>query len=386
MKTSTGIWNIVYNAENRPVTFTRNEEDGTETQVTCTYDSMGRRATRKVTTNGTVTLHQRYIYRDYLQIACCDLTRTNHPSLWLITWDPTQPIATRPLAIRKDGTWYCYGWDLTKNICEVFGSTGYIRTAYTYTPYGEVTSSGNTAQPLQWSSESYDDELGLVYYNFRHYNLSDGGWIVRDFEKGVQQQMNPYKFATNQPSLSTDYLGLDVLVRNTPSAAGCHWKICVTKWKKVDEGYKGDYCCWKKQKYVRSGDSYCIGFGPHQMYQMFPCSRSDSDTSSRHEYGNPKDGGTPMPPEMQNVNGVGANGVVTENNHPKDDRETGSQSHLPDIKTSCGEDMAILAHFEGQVQQTADYYFVGNKANCRWYAFYMYNYVIKNIINPGRTK
>ncbi len=26
-----------------------------------------------------------------------------------------------PLAIRKDGTWYCYGWDLTKNVCEVFG-------------------------------------------------------------------------------------------------------------------------------------------------------------------------------------------------------------------------------------------------------------------------
>ena len=35
----------------------------------------GRRATKKVTVNGNVTLHQRYIYRNYLQIACCDLTR-----------------------------------------------------------------------------------------------------------------------------------------------------------------------------------------------------------------------------------------------------------------------------------------------------------------------
>jgi len=26
---------------------------------------------------------------------------------------PTQPVATRPLAIRKDGTWYAYSWDLT---------------------------------------------------------------------------------------------------------------------------------------------------------------------------------------------------------------------------------------------------------------------------------
>ncbi len=33
--------------------------------------------------------------------------------------------ATRPLAIQKDGTWYTYGWDLTKNICEVYGQHGF---------------------------------------------------------------------------------------------------------------------------------------------------------------------------------------------------------------------------------------------------------------------
>ena len=109
----------------------------------------------------------RYDVRGNLQITCCDLTHSNHPALWFITWDPTQSIATRPLAIQKDGTWYsaparlasqysrsqvcsrlgvwllkshpAYGWDLTKNICELYGSNGYIRTAYTYTPYGEVT-------------------------------------------------------------------------------------------------------------------------------------------------------------------------------------------------------------------------------------------------------
>ena len=54
------------------------------------------------TTNGMVTLRQRYLYRGYLQIAAIDLQRTAQPALpstplqgyavtgWYITWDPTQ--------------------------------------------------------------------------------------------------------------------------------------------------------------------------------------------------------------------------------------------------------------------------------------------------------
>ncbi len=47
--------------------------------------------------NETTTLitYHRFIYRGYLQISYCDLTRSGHPSLWLITWDPTQPVATK---------------------------------------------------------------------------------------------------------------------------------------------------------------------------------------------------------------------------------------------------------------------------------------------------
>ena len=87
------------------------------------YDSMGRRAIKRVTVNGNVTLHQRYIYRGYLQIACIDLTRSHHPALWYITWDPTQPVATRPLALQKDGAWYTYGWG--KRIMEWNGAFAY---------------------------------------------------------------------------------------------------------------------------------------------------------------------------------------------------------------------------------------------------------------------
>ena len=113
-----------------------------------------------------------------------------------------QPVATRPLAIQKDGTWYTYGWDLTKNICEVYGQHGYIRTACTYAPYGEVTAEGDVTQPIQWSSEYNDAEPGLIYYNYRHYNPVEGKWIGRD----IINSNNMYKFLSGAP-YAIDILG-----------------------------------------------------------------------------------------------------------------------------------------------------------------------------------
>ena len=145
-----------------------------------------------------------------MQIACIDLTRSHHPALWYTTWDATQsprglgggldkprsefapqgrggkgvpasqPVATRPLAIQINGTWYTYGWDLTKNICELYSTGGTLTTAYTYSPFGKVTATGSLTQPIQWSSEVWDGELGLVYYNWRYYNAMAGKWIKRD--------------------------------------------------------------------------------------------------------------------------------------------------------------------------------------------------------------
>ena len=117
-------------------------------------------------------------------------------------------IATRPLALRKDGTWFAYGWDLTKNICEVFGPAGYIRTAYTYSPYGEVTASGDVTQPIQWSSEYNDAELSLIYYNYRHYSPVDGRWMGRDKLSRETMDITLYGFSNNMPPIFYDWLGL----------------------------------------------------------------------------------------------------------------------------------------------------------------------------------
>jgi len=182
-------------------------EAGTQTVVECGYDSQGRRFEKKVTVAGTTMLHHRYIYRGYLQIAALDLTRAAHSALWLVTWDPTQPTATRPLALQKDGTWFTYGYDITKNVCELFGPNGYIRAAYSYTPFGSVSASENgVVQNFQWSSEHYDSELDLVYYNYRHYSPSLARFLSRD-PIAEQGGLNLYAFVGNAPTAKWDVLG-----------------------------------------------------------------------------------------------------------------------------------------------------------------------------------
>ena len=162
---------------------------------------------KKVTVNGTVVSYERYLYRGYLQLAALDML-DNRNVLRTLLWDPLEPVATRPLALVQAASLYCYGTDFNKNVTEVFDREGAVAATYDYSPYGIVGSTGNLAQPVQWSSEMNDGKLALVYYNYRYYNPADGRWINRDpiAEEGG---WNLYGFVDNEVVFSIDYLGND---------------------------------------------------------------------------------------------------------------------------------------------------------------------------------
>ena len=160
---------------------------------TCTNDMHDRRFEKKVTEDNTVTSWQRFVYRGYLQIAAFDVNSViideeehqGHTLAITTFWDPTEPTATRPLAITdhtgNTSTTYFHTHDLTKNVCELLDVSGEIITSYDYTLFGAVTASNTTTpNPFMFSSEILDPETSLVYYNFRHYNPTDGRWISRD--------------------------------------------------------------------------------------------------------------------------------------------------------------------------------------------------------------
>ena len=160
---------------------------------------------------------KRFIYHGYLQIAELDAAAATESAMPVLRktylWDPLEPVATRILAMGLfDETGTCaedlyYTHDLLKNTTALFGIRAGRRALYEYGPYGNIVRmEGNAAEdnPFRFSSEYADDELGLVYYNYRYYNPQNGRWISRDPAK-EEKTNNLYWFVRNHPSIHLTY-------------------------------------------------------------------------------------------------------------------------------------------------------------------------------------
>lgn len=216
VRTATGEWTVGYNALNQAVSFTQGNK-----RVECRYDYLGRRVEKSVYEGETLVARKRFLYRNYLQIAELDATDTTEEALPVLRktylWDPMESSATRILAMSlfdETGTYredLYYTHDLLKNTTALFGVHAGRRALYEYGPYGNVIKmEGNVAEqnPFRFSSEYADDEMGLVYYNYRYLNPMDGRWIGRDPIK-EEDGDNLYRYTSNNPVDFYDILGND---------------------------------------------------------------------------------------------------------------------------------------------------------------------------------
>lgn len=217
LSTPRGIWNVDYNEEGRPIRFSQGARE-----ITCEYDYRGRRI-RKTTRNlGVLEKGLEFSYDDYTQIATFESVNTSEPQPWELkhtyVWDPSQTEATTPLAFSDEGELYYYGSDFNKNITELYNGAGALISTYDYSAYGELISHSQSPvgnrNPYRFSSEYYDEDLGLVYYNFRHYNPADGRWISRD-PIGERGGDNLYAMVYNDPVSVSDLLGKMILPNYT---------------------------------------------------------------------------------------------------------------------------------------------------------------------------
>jgi|GEM_PF-438168 len=244
IRTSTGTWQISYNAENRPVRWTNAE---TGTVITMTFDSQGRRTEYKSVTNGVQNTWLRFLYDGYL---CIQVLYSNAPYNVFkeFVWDPTEPVATRPLVFRyaPNSLNLFYAFDGNKNVSDVFyrlNSNG-IGAHYDYAPFGAGTRTHSDSSasfdivslnPFRFSSEYYDSELDLVYYNYRHYSPSLGRFLSRD-PIAEQGGLNLYAFVRNRVIQKEDIRGLTLLYEERRVGVDEIWKIRIGSYALTIDG------------------------------------------------------------------------------------------------------------------------------------------------------
>ena len=196
IKTATGIWSVTYNGENRPILWgclqSNNQAVTNDQTISMSFDRMGRRVAKNT---------QRFVYDGYLQIANFEHS-TSNIELQTFIWDPTEPVATRPFVWNRASVVSYYTHDGYKNISEVVCSDGIIYVHYEYAPFGALAvAMGECAfsNPWRFSCECADDDIAMVYYNYRHYEPNVGRWSVRDADEGLGV-LNLYLWLNNDIS------------------------------------------------------------------------------------------------------------------------------------------------------------------------------------------
>ena len=229
VKTATGIWSVTYNGENRPILWTL-VNSSAPPLISMSYDRMGRRVEylETVTNNTggpdavsiTTNSHHRFVYDGYLCIQRLNAAANNSIDL-AFGWDPTEPVATRPLWMQRvSGTYnFFYFHDGNKNVSELvsYQTSRGVPAHYESAPFGALTAATtNTAftafdvaevNPYRFSSEYADYVLGLVCYNYRGYNPIAGRWICRDLREDLSVA-GLYVFCASNPLKYYDHLGL----------------------------------------------------------------------------------------------------------------------------------------------------------------------------------
>ncbi len=237
VKTSTGTWSISNDGENRPAVWTKS----TGEKIYMMFDALGRRVEKRVlNAAGTRTLRERYVYVGY---TCVQILNGDGGNAVVkeFVWDPTEPVATRPLMFGyiSKGLYFFYTIDGNKNVSDVFffALGNGIGAHYEYAPFGAITRTSSATHignvdivadnPFRFSSEFYDSELDLVYYNYRHYSPALGRFLSRD---PIEEQggVNLYAFAKNNPCSRFDVLGREGLpsCSEYSSIRNCHDGVC----------------------------------------------------------------------------------------------------------------------------------------------------------------
>jgi RHS repeat-associated protein len=228
-----GVWNYVWDAENRLIEMTMTNIAGVaptnRLRLDFGYDYMNRRVSKTVSTNstGSVFVGQAtnyYIYDGWNLVAVFTPSGAIQQAYgWGMDLSGTMTKAGGIgglIGLAASGTNYFASYDGNGNITGLVN--GVDKTTggrYEYSAFGELLrASGPVAKanPFRFSTKFRDDESGLVYYGCRYYSPSQGRWIGRDTATD-NTILNYYLFCHNSPWVRIDPDGKEDMASITVS-------------------------------------------------------------------------------------------------------------------------------------------------------------------------
>lgn len=221
---SDGIWSYQWDGENRLASMTMTNVSGiansNRLQLQFVYDYQGRRIAKIASSwNGSGFSPQStnyLVYDDWNLVAVINPQLTIQQSFaWGNDLSGTafQDGGVGGLLLATFAGVNCFpAYDGNGNITALINAADMSTAArYEYSPYGElIRANGLYARqnPFRFSTKFWDDESGLIFYNYRFYSPRLGRWISRDpgWEK---DNVNLYGFVHNHPTMGIDRNGKD---------------------------------------------------------------------------------------------------------------------------------------------------------------------------------
>jgi RHS repeat-associated protein len=208
---STGTWACTWDAENRLVAM----EKATQ-RLEFKYDYASRRVRKQVYTgspgNWSLITDHLFVYDGFLQIEKLNGAAENAlltTRIWSNAEGFDKLIAETHIGTTSNVTYYALG-DANKNITCYLTNAGAIGGHFEFSPFGQITrASGSSPDDFdfRFSSEFFEQETGLVYYNFRYYSPELGRWASRD-PVGERGGYNIFIMLDNNSNNHIDYIGL----------------------------------------------------------------------------------------------------------------------------------------------------------------------------------
>ena len=201
IQTSTGIWMLVYDAENRLTS--GSTMDGT-LKLTFSYDYAGRLFCYRVEDKTLLKSKQTdFIYRDY---HCIQEITNGRITDWV--WGEEDQKGLRSLIVKiieKESSTSLFS-DGNCNISDLYSTKNGIASIsnVAYAPFGATSTDSAKMIDFGFSSERTLSEIDAVYFYARFYIPSIGRWLTRDLLENV----NLYGFTHNDVINRRDILGL----------------------------------------------------------------------------------------------------------------------------------------------------------------------------------